>query len=102
MLGTHEVNRLLFLGGLTVVPLGFGLLCLDINYSSLHPFYRRKLSEAYLIARRESDKDAGEVRREDGLKLSELRANNPRAPYHLINCALEAPSSDDAAVDATA
>jgi Patatin-like phospholipase len=83
---------------LTFAPLVFAILFLDINHSSLHPFYRRKLSEAYLIADVPSEKTAGEVRADDGVKLTELRNKNPRAPYHLINCALEAPSSDNQAV----
>ncbi len=96
--GGRTFGSIEFLSWLTFAPLLFALLFLDINHSSLHPFYRRKLSEAYLMAHVDSDKSAGDVRPDDGIKLTELRSKNPRAPYHLINCALEAPSSDDEAV----
>ncbi len=77
---------------LTVGPFLFGLLFLDINQSSLHPFYRRKLCEAFLIAK----KGPGESTvSNDKLKLSEMRNRNKSGPYHLINAALNAPSSDN-------
>ncbi len=97
-IGGHAVNRIVLLFGMTFGPLLFALLFLDINHSSLHPFYRRKLSEGYLMAHVDSEKSAGSVRPDDGIKLSELRNRNPRAPYHLINSSLNAPSSDNQAV----
>ncbi len=85
----------LVLSALTISPFVFGLLFLDINQSSLHPFYRRKLSEAFVIARRDSDET---VVTNDTLKLSEMRKYNISGPYHLINAALNAPSSDNGAM----
>lgn len=80
---------------LAIVPFVFGLLFLDINQSSLHPFYRRKLSEAFVIARRDLDET---VVTNDTLKLSEMRKYNISGPYHLINAALNAPSSNNGAM----
>ncbi len=77
---------------LTVGPFIFGLLFLDINQSSLHPFYRRKLCEAFLIAKKGSGESTVS---NDTLKLSEMRTRNQSGPYHLINAALNAPSSDN-------
>jgi hypothetical protein len=93
-----RLDHLNLLALLTFIPLLFGVLFLDINHSSLHPFYRRKLSQAYLIAHADSPNPAGIVRPADGMRLSELRSKNPSAPYHLINCALNAPSSGNPAV----
>lgn len=93
-----EAARIMLLTALTFVPLLFAFAFLDINQTSLHPFYRRKLSQAYLIAHQDSPLSAGQVEPNDGLRLSELRNNNPKAPYHLINCALNAPSSEHGAL----
>ena len=91
----HDSPPLWSLLLLTVVPLVFGLLFLDINQSSLHPFYRRKLCEAFVIARR----DSNETLVPNGtLKLSKMRTRNQSGPYHLINAALNAPSSDNGAM----
>ncbi|MFM0111710.1 patatin-like phospholipase family protein [Paraburkholderia nemoris] len=70
---------------------------LDINFTSPHRHYRRKLAEAFLIQPARDQKadqpfDSG-VR----IKLSEM---NPqaRAPYHLMNAALNVPASDNPAM----
>jgi hypothetical protein len=91
----HDYPPALSLGVLTLAPLFFGLLFLDINQSSLHPFYRRKLSEAFVIAQNDS---SDEVVSNDTLKLSQMRDYNQSGPYHLINAALNAPSSDNGAM----
>jgi hypothetical protein len=96
--GILKTNRIFLLEGLTFGPLLFAVLCIDVNNSSLHPFYRRKLSEGYLIVREKKSDGTDGVRANDGLKLSELRSKNLLAPYHLVNCALNAPSSHNAAV----
>jgi hypothetical protein len=94
-----RLDSVLLLALLTFIPLLFGLLVLDINQSSLHPFYRRKLSEAYLIAHAPGHSgNVDQIRSGDGLRLSELRSRNPHAPYHLINTALNAPSSKNDAI----
>ena len=80
---------------LTFVPLLFGLLFLDINQSSLHPFYRRKLCQAFLIARENLEESTVA---NDSMKLSKMRIRNKSGPYHLINAALNAPSSDNGAL----
>lgn len=74
-------DSVVLLAVLFLAPLIFVVTLVDINLSSLHPFYRRKLSQAFLIER---TADPSIVRWNDGLRLSELRSNNLRAPYHLI------------------
>jgi hypothetical protein len=77
----------------------FFVVCLplDINFTSPHRHYRRKLAEAFLIqpARRKGlDRpfDTG-VR----IKLSGINSRD-RAPYHLLNAALNVPNSDSPAM----
>lgn len=53
----------------------------DVNFTSLHNFYRDRLSKAYLIRL-----DNGEIVHNDTQKLSNL--NTDCSPYHLINAAL--------------
>jgi hypothetical protein len=58
------------------------LLLLDINSTSLHGFYRDRLSKLYLFR---SSGDS--VEPTDALKLSELnnKSEGSAAPYHLVN-----------------
>ncbi len=92
-----------WVGLFAVVPLVYGLFLLNVNFSSLHRFYRNRLSEAYLVRekpRSKSGESSGAavtdcVEHVDVQKLSELRKNNPAAPYHLINTALNVPSSKE-------
>jgi hypothetical protein len=94
------------------------LLLFDINMTSPHRHYRRKLADAYLIQPRSDSsmeveqeatgwvsrlrrpvkpltqrltRTATEFREDLALRVSELKSN--RAPYHLMNCALNVPSS---------
>ena len=85
------------------VPLIYGLFLLNVNFSAPHRFYRNRLSEAYLVREKPRSK-SGEssvaaatdcVEHVDVQKLSELRKNNPAAPYHLINTALNVPRSKE-------
>ncbi len=69
----------------------FTIFFVDINQSSLHPFYRWKLSEAFVVRR--SKASTGEVEINDELLLSEMRTHNVAGPYHLINAALNGPAS---------
>lgn len=80
-----------FLLAITALLLVYDHLVLDINLSSLHPFYRARLSEAYL---KQHDRSTGErLKGADHTKLSELRRTiDSRAPYHLINAALNSPA----------
>jgi hypothetical protein len=76
----------------------------DVNATSPHRHYRAKLSEAYLI-RPDDGSDANAFRSAVSTKLSDLspdpRSGVPhpnRAPYHLVNCALNVPGSKNAAM----
>lgn len=92
---------------LDVWPIGLMLILLilsslyafsiNVNFTSLHRFYRNRLAETFLL------KQSGDVVKsteEEQLGrtqqlLSGLRAKGSTAPYHLINAALNLPSSDD-------
>lgn len=63
------------------------LWLININQITPHRYYRNRLVETYLL-RNNKDKAV------DPQKLSELRQNNPAAPYHLINAAVNLPKSN--------
>lgn len=70
---------------------------LDINFTSPHRHYRRKLAEAFLIqpskaAQSEHPFDTGVT-----IKLSKMN-RRARAPYHLLNAALNVPASNSPAM----
>ena len=95
-------------------------LVLDVNFTSLHRYYRKKLGEAYLIQpaglsqrtgqRVLSPSAAPEAATLQPATFHPLRpfdsnvslplsdAKDPRAPYHLINCALNVPGSRNQAM----
>jgi len=56
-------------------------LLLDINITSMHGFYRDRLSKAFLF----KVDDDGEIHADDRLRLSELNAEGTVAPYHILN-----------------
>ena len=65
----------------------------DINTTSPHRFYKQKLGEAYLV--QPDPAGMAEPLRDDvSLRLSDCNGHN-RAPYHLVNCALNVPDSTD-------
>jgi hypothetical protein len=64
---------------------------LDINFTAPHQLYKRKLGEAYLVQPDPADSTAS-LRENVSLKLADCTAKN-RAPYHLVNCALNVPAS---------
>lgn len=64
----------------------------DINIVSFHGFYRDQLSKAYLFLTNEK---GNMVQSNDKQKLSDLNSENTKAPYHLINVALNLQGSDD-------
>lgn len=67
---------------------------IDVNVTSPHRLYRKKLAEAYLIQKNpKPDQPFNEAVE---LKLS--KANSPRAPYQLINAALNVPASKNPAM----
>lgn len=68
----------------------FNYLVVNINRTSLNPFYRDRLSRTFLI--RSED---GELVGADDLLLSELKGENSSAPYHLINTALNLQGTRD-------
>ncbi len=80
----------------TGIAIGVSLLTLyllvfvDVNLTSLHRHYRRKLAGTFLIQSNASDRMKVDSVKE--LKLSELGVGG-RAPYPLINAALNLPAS---------
>ena len=63
----------------------------NVNTSSIHSFYRDRLSRAFVF----SVRDDGDVQPEDGLKLSQLAGEGTEAPYHLVNVTLNLQGSKD-------
>ncbi|WP_346778255.1 patatin-like phospholipase family protein [Paraburkholderia sp. Ac-20342] len=85
------------LGLVLLVVFVFVCVPLDINFTSPHRHYRRKLAETFLI---QPTRDPNADQPFDSgvrIKLSEM---NPqaRAPYHLMNAALNVPASDSPAM----
>ena len=76
--------------GLTVALLFFAIFVLDINYASPHRYYRSRLCRSYLVEEKDTP---GTVESRDRLSLSAL--DQQTAPYHLINCAVNVPSSNN-------
>lgn len=72
----------------------FTFLFVDMNKTSLHSFYRDRLSKAYLI---QVDDDGGKesIPHNDTQKLSELNSGCALAPYHLINTTLNLQASEN-------
>ena len=66
----------------------YTLLFADVNHTSLHNFYRDRLSKAYLIRLVGDD----QVEANDTQKLSRLNVND--MPYHLINAAINLKSNE--------
>lgn len=74
----------------------YGWLAVDVNLTSLHGFYRDRLSRAYLFHRtRRAPADPGEPSppMNDRLRLSELAPADSCAPYHLVNATLNLQAS---------
>jgi|GEM_PF-281313 hypothetical protein len=77
----------------------YSLQC-NINFFSLHRFYRNRLADTFLLTE-ESDCDKTNSSERFGIriceqqKLSKLRSKNEKskAPYHLINAAVNLPGS---------
>ena len=85
--------RLLFAAALIA-----GWLALfNVNRISPHRYYRNRLSETYLLRRSPAaTPDGSAVQCIDPQPLSGLRSQNPAAPYHLINAAVNLPASKNA------
>ncbi len=73
-------------------------LLLDINFTSPHRHYRRKLAEAYLIQPQDRLGAADPFKNAVTIRLSELGITLHRGPYHLLNCALNVPGSNNPAM----
>jgi hypothetical protein len=76
---------------ITAAALFYSTFILNINFASPHAFYRDRLTRTYLTRAVNGDEA---VQRCDPQPLSGL---NPygRAPYHLINCAVNIPGCKD-------
>lgn len=81
-----EPRDLLVLGALVLFLLVNGRI-VDVNVTSLHQFYRDRLSRAFLL-RPAGAMPAGN----DGQRLSDLNASG-LAPYHLVNATLNVSGS---------
>ena len=69
----------------------YATFVLNINFASPHLFYRDRLARTYLTR----SKDGGAaVQALDPQPLSQMNVRH-KAPYHLINCALNIPSCKD-------
>ncbi len=67
-------------------------LLTNTNRISFHHFYRDRLSESYIIKRREQDGDEAIVSNE-ALTLQNMHRQPNGAPYHLINTTVNLPGS---------
>jgi len=81
---------------LLLIALAIYTLAADVNHTSLHSFYRDRLSKAYLFRRG----PGGAPLHNDGQKLSSLYEHGCWAPYHLINAALNLQHSRTSRVEA--
>jgi hypothetical protein len=75
--------------GLLITLLVFNRFFLDMNITSLHGFYRDRLSKAYLFRL----DDDNQVIHDDKIKLSSLNSAGSTAPYQLLNVALNLQAS---------
>ena len=66
----------------------FNYLVINVNRTSLHPFYRDRLSRTFLISGGNGHDHDDEIESADSLRLSELGDEHSSAPYHIINTAL--------------
>lgn len=69
---------------------------LDVNKTSLHKFYRDRLSRSFIFRVLNTGKTGNEqVEPVDPLLLSRLNADGTCAPYHLVNTSINLQGSDD-------
>jgi hypothetical protein len=99
-----EVNSIFLITLLSLMCFLYSLQC-NVNFFSLHRFYRNRLCSTFLLrpqSERHGDTpdNATQVDSAEGtrvwedLKLSALRVPGSAAPYHLINAAVNLPTSD--------
>lgn len=84
------VSVIYWLPAIAVATL-YALLFVDVNRISPHVYYRQQLAKTYLVRRGPADAGAGVLHVERQL-LSAL-GRTPKAPYSLINAAVNLPSS---------
>ncbi len=88
-LGESEFPADKFILGLAIGSFLYSM-AVNVNFTSLHRFYRNRLSDTYLIAHSVGYKPKPVNRQ----LLSKLRQQKKStAPYHLVNAALNLPSS---------
>jgi hypothetical protein len=66
----------------------YGWRLVDVNLTSLHGFYRDRISQAYLFCRRTGPGEGALPASNDELRLSGLAPEGSCAPYHLLNATL--------------
>ena len=76
---------------LSLIGIGILFFVYDPNQASMHKFFRDRLSKAFMIR---EDTEAEEPTHTDTLLLSDLNSEGSRAPYHLVNVALNLHGSD--------
>jgi len=83
------------IGAIVVAIVGYLLFwrLFDINDTAPHRLYKKKLGEAYLVQPDPAAATAP-LRNNVSLRLSDCNGHN-RAPYHLVNCALNVPASEN-------
>jgi len=67
----------------TLSLMAYGFLFVDVNYTSVHSFYRDRLSRAYIVKQGQQQED---ILSNDRQLLSKL--NTDDGPYHIINTAI--------------
>ena len=87
---TPSTPNLGLLIGLTVFLWIYSSFVLNINHASPHGFYRDRLATTYLV----QPGVGNSIHSVDPQKLSQMN-NHAKAPYHLINCAVNIPGSTD-------
>lgn len=70
----------------------FCWLFVDVNFTSIHGVYRDRLASAFLVTQ---NRNSGRVEIEKDVNLDEICQQGSKAPYHLINVALNLQGSKD-------
>ena len=98
----HDVPLLGMISGLeiatvlAIIGLIWFWFFFDINFTAPYRYYRRKLGEAYLV---QPDPASIYTPLRGGVSLRLSKCTEAaRAPYHLVNCALNVPASEDPAM----
>ena len=82
-------------GGLAALMFVYAFTTIDLNYTSLHRFYRDRLSKAYLVQKPAASQSIEDLTSDDvtdRLRLSELSTHGP---YHLINASINIDDPDE-------